>query len=224
MGLLLQHVRKQTLRNDFHTICVRFSFWLLLRILVTCLGCISCTINGFIYPFLVFRCNIPIPFISIGAGIFQSSLSLMGLKRSCGELHHGRKQIPSSFDRRLRYKWVGLWFFHAGACQHYQRANWVNEIDCSLSRARVFKGKFWVTTWWLGRWRWFWLRWRWDSWATPVRTCRSMWRRVREWSWLFRCCAFCECLEAWWRVGRSVLIRWTTRSWTKYKSWYLVLE
>lgn len=76
MGLLLQYVREQIIRNDFHTICVRLFFSLLLhRILVTCLGCISCTINGFIYPFLVFRCNIPIPFISIGAGIFQSSLS-----------------------------------------------------------------------------------------------------------------------------------------------------
>ena len=56
---------------------LEFSFGRFIRltcsILVTCLGVLSCSLNGFIYPFLVFKMNIPIPVMSITAGIFQSA-------------------------------------------------------------------------------------------------------------------------------------------------------
>lgn len=54
-----------------------FSFGRFIRltfsILVTCLGVLSCSLNGFIYPFLVFKMNIPIPIMSITAGVLQSA-------------------------------------------------------------------------------------------------------------------------------------------------------
>ena len=49
-------------------------FVLLYRVLVTCLGCLSCFIDGFLYPFLLFKLNIPIPYVSMVAGCLQSTI------------------------------------------------------------------------------------------------------------------------------------------------------
>lgn len=58
--------------TSFQFSCGRF-IHLTCSILVTCLGVLSCSLNGFIYPFLVFKMNIPIPVMSITAGILQSA-------------------------------------------------------------------------------------------------------------------------------------------------------
>ena len=57
-------------------------------ILVTCLGVLSCSLNGFIYPFLVFKMNIPIPVMSITAGILQivSNLIIANSKTMAGAI------------------------------------------------------------------------------------------------------------------------------------------
>lgn len=51
------------------------SFFYILSILVTCLGILSCFLSAYVYPTLLFKLSIPIPIVSIFAGIIQSKSS-----------------------------------------------------------------------------------------------------------------------------------------------------
>lgn len=63
--VLVLHLSHSRINQSLFYIC---------SILVTCLGILSCFLSAFVYPTLLFKLNIPIPIVSIFAGIIQSEL------------------------------------------------------------------------------------------------------------------------------------------------------
>ena len=49
---------------------------------MTALGCLSCFLDGYLYPLLLFKFNVPIPYVSFFAGLFQCNLLSFSLSLS----------------------------------------------------------------------------------------------------------------------------------------------